>query len=60
MEKDKYQVISLIYGNLKKWYKWTYIQDRNRPTDKEKDLWLPKGKEVGRESLGLTDIHCYI
>ena len=31
--------------NLKKWYKWTYMQNRNRPTDTE-NFWLPKGKGV--------------
>ena len=35
--------------NLKKWYTETYLQNRNRPTDIEKDLWLLKGKEGERE-----------
>ena len=30
--------------NLKKGYKCTCLQDRNRPTDIETNLWLPKGK----------------
>ena len=33
--------------NLKKWYKWTYLQNRNRLTDIEKKLCLPKGEEGG-------------
>ena len=42
--------------NLKKWYKWTYLQNRNRLTDIEKNLWLPKGKgEGGRDKLGVWD-----
>ena len=31
-EKDKYHMLSLICG-IKKWYKWTYLQNRNRVTD---------------------------
>ena len=33
-EKDKYHMISLVSGTLKI-YKWTYLQNRNRPTDIE-------------------------
>ena len=42
-----------------KWYKWTYIQIRNRPTDMENKHGLPKGREGEREieSLGLTYTH---
>ena len=32
-DKDKYHT-SLICGIIK-WYKWTYLQNRNRPTDIE-------------------------
>ena len=49
--------------NLKKWYEWTYLQNRNTLTDLEKNLWLPKGKSWWRGytgSLGLADTHCYI
>ena len=38
-EKDKYHMLSLIC-RTKKWYKWTYLQNRNRLTDLE-NLWLP-------------------
>ena len=36
--------------NPKKWYKWTYLQNRhrNRPTDIENKL-LPKGKGRGNK-----------
>ena len=34
--------------NLKKWYKWTYTQNRNRPTNRENKLMVTKG-EVGGE-----------
>ena len=33
--------------NLKIWYKWIYLQNRNRPTDIEKKLMVTKG-ERGR------------
>ena len=36
--------------NLKKWwkwYKWTYIQDRNRPTDTENKLMVTNGESGG-------------
>ena len=29
--------------NLKKWYKWTYLQNRNRVTDVENELMVTKG-----------------
>ena len=33
------------YTEYKKIYKWTYLQNRNRLTNIEKNLWSPKGKE---------------
>ena len=39
-------LISLICRIKKKWYKWNYLQNRNRVTDIEKNLWLPVGKGV--------------
>ena len=34
--------------SLKKWYKWTDLQSRNRPTDIENKLMVTKvGREVG-------------
>ena len=32
----------------KKWYEWTYLQNRNRFTNLENELWLPKGKGRGK------------
>ena len=46
-EKDKYHMISLYMWNLKKKrYKWTYLQNRNRPTDidRENKLMVTKGE----------------
>ena len=42
-EKDKYHMIFVYMWNLKKQYKLTYLQNRNRPT-KKTNLQLPKGK----------------
>ena len=33
--------------NIKKWYKWTYLQNRNRPTDIENKLKVTKGERGG-------------
>ena len=33
-----------IYVELNEWYKETYLQRRNRLTDIEKNIWLPKWK----------------
>ena len=42
--KDKYHMIPLICGILKKLYKWTYLQKRNRLTDIENKLMVTKGE----------------
>ena len=38
-EKDKYQDITYMQ-NQKIWYKWTYLQNRNRLTDLENELMV--------------------
>ena len=38
--------------NLKKWYKWTDVQNRNRLTDTENKLMVTKGAREGRDKLG--------
>ena len=45
-EKDKY-MISLICGILKKMYKWSYLQNRNRVIDVENRLMVTKGEKGG-------------
>ena len=42
-EKDKYHDITYMW-NLKKWYKWTYLQNRNRLTDIENKHGYQRGK----------------
>ena len=39
----------------KKSYKWTYLQNRNRPTDKENKHGYQRGKQRGRDKLGAWD-----
>ena len=38
------------------WYKWTYLQDKNRPTDFENKLMVIKRERCkGRDKLGVWD-----
>ena len=54
-EKDKYHMMSLyVESKIKEWYKWTYLQNRNRQTS-ETNLQLPKGKGWGGYKLGVWD-----
>ena len=41
---------SLYVESKKKWYKWTYLQKRNRLTDLENELMVARGKDGGRDS----------
>ena len=41
--------------NLKKWYKWTYLQNTNRLTDIENKLMVIKGDSGGGDKLGVWD-----
>ena len=49
--------------NLKKWYKWTYLQNRNRLKDIGNKLMIAKGERQGQggifRNLGLTDTTIY-
>ena len=42
-----YDIAYMCNLKKKKWYKWTCIQNRNRPTDIENKLMVTKGE--GRE-----------
>ena len=48
-EKNKYHIVSLICGTLKKRYKQTYIQNRNRLTDIENKHGYPRGRVERRD-----------
>ena len=43
IEKDISYDIAYMW-NLKKWYKWTYLQNRNRLADIENKLMVTKGE----------------
>ena len=46
--------------NLKKQYKWTYLQNRNRLADLEKKLVVDLGgQEDGEGQLGVWDGHVH-
>ena len=52
--------INAYMWNLKKWYEWTYLQDRNRLTDIENKLMDTKGERGrGRDKLGVWDEQIY-
>ena len=58
-ERQVSYIITYMW-NLEKWYRWTYLQSRNRVTDVENKRMVTKGGKVavgwiGR--LGLTYIH---
>ena len=43
-------------SNLKKWYKWIYLQKRNRLTNIESKLMVNRGEREGRrDKLGVWD-----
>ena len=51
-------MISLICGILKKWFKWTYPQNRNRVTDIENIVMATKKDTqggAGGDKLGVWD-----
>ena len=44
------QIYDITYMyNLKKWHKWTYLQDRNRLTDIKNKLMVTKGNRGAGE-----------
>ena len=61
-EKDKYHMIPLICGILKKWYKWTYLQNKTQKFTEidsqasKTNLRLPKWKGGGgiKEEVGIN------
>ena len=54
-EKEKYHMVSLYMWNLKKWYRWTYVQNKlsNSLT------WL-KNKKVYSEVLSLIPVPIWL
>ena len=61
-DKDKYCRISLKCGIQKKWYRWTYLQNRNRVTDVlvyRKQSYGYQGGKRGKDKLGDWDWHIH-
>ena len=48
----------LYVDSKKKWYKWTYMQNRRRLTDLENELMVARGKGWSG-NLGWSCTHCY-
>ena len=49
-----------LYVESTKWYKWTYLQNRNRLTNfKNKLMVSQRGKMVGRDKLGVWNSHIH-
>ena len=47
-EREKQISYNIAYmWTLEKWYRWTYLQSRNRDTDVENGLWIPVGEGGG-------------
>ena len=44
-----------LESKKKKWYKWTYFQNRNRFTYLENKHYYQRGREEGRDNLGVWD-----
>lgn len=47
LSKTKTNMIPLVCGTKKKRYKLTHLQNKSRPTDQKRNLWLPKEKGNG-------------
>ena len=49
-----------LHVESKKWYKWAYVQNRNRLTDIEHKFMVPKGDSGGGgNKLGVWDKHIH-
>ena len=48
VRQRKPNIIFNLYVESEIWYNWTYLQNRNRLTDKENKLTVTKGKRGGR------------
>ena len=47
-DRERQMSYNITYTcNLKRWYKWTYLQNRNRLTEFENKLMVTKGKRWG-------------
>ena len=60
-DRERQKSCDITYmQNLKKWYKWTYLPDRNRLTDLENEFMTTKWGRVGvRDRLGVCNAHIH-
>ena len=60
-ERERQMPYDITYMESKQWYKWTYLQNKNRLTDIENKLMVIKMERGGYiRDLGLTGVHYYI
>ena len=52
-EKQISHGITYMENLKRKWYKWTYLQNRKRLTDTENKVTVSKGERGGRDKLGV-------
>ena len=52
-EKDKYYMVSLTESKIL--HRWTYPQNRNKLTDIENNLWLPRGRDEGGKDFRINN-----
>ena len=48
-----------LYVESKKWYNWTYLQNRNRLTELENELMVTMGSTEERNRMGVWDWHVH-
>ena len=48
-----YVYMEYVYMESEEWYKWTYLQNRNKLTNIENKLMTNKGERVGRDKLAV-------
>ena len=58
-KRKKILYITIYMWNLEKWYRWNYLQSRNKHTDVENKYMNTKGRIWGWDELGEWDWHIY-
>ena len=58
-EKNKYHILMHTCGIWKNWYRWSYLQSRNRDTDGKNKHMDTKGERGQWDELGDWDWHIY-
>ena len=58
-EKDEYYMVLFTGEIFKKWYRWTYLQNRNGIIGLENKFMVTEGEVRGRGRLGAWDWHVH-